>query len=53
MDHEILKTKDIQRKTNNYQDGNKNEVKFRGQIPVEEKHENNTQRMQITITERK
>ena len=35
-----------------YQDVNKNEVKFRGKIPVDIEYENNKQKMQLLITER-
>ena len=52
MDTEIINPKDIQQLTNNYQDVNKNEVKFRGQVQVEIQHENNKQKMQMLITER-
>ena len=38
--------------TNRYQDVNKNEVKFRGKIPVNIEYENNKQKMEILITER-
>ena len=38
--------------TNRYQDVNKNEVKFRGKIPVKIEYENNKQKMEILITER-
>ena len=35
-----------------YQDVHKNEVKFRGKIPVDIEDENNKQNMQLLITER-
>ena len=35
-----------------YQDVNKNEVKFRGKIPVDIEYENIKQKMQLLITER-
>ena len=38
--------------TNRYQDVNKNEVKFRGKIPVNIEYKNNKQKMEILITER-
>ena len=51
--HEVINGEDIQKTINKYQDVIKNEVNLRGHIPVEIKHENNTQRMQILIIERK
>ena len=48
----IMKTTEIQKITNRYQDVNKNEVKFRGKIPVNIKYENNKQKMEIPFTER-
>ena len=51
-DDEILKSAEIQKITNRYQDVNKNEVKFRGKIPVNLEDENNKQKMEILITER-
>ena len=51
-DEKILKSAQIQKITNRYQDVNKNEVKFRGKIPVNLEYENNKQKMEIFITER-
>ena len=51
-DVKILKSAQIQKITNRYQDVNKNEVKFRGKIPVNIEYENNKQKMEIFITER-
>ena len=51
-DDEILKSAEIQKITNRYQDVNKNEVKFRGKIPVNLEDEKNKQKMEILITER-
>ena len=42
----------MQKITDRYKDVNKNEVKFRGKIPVNIKNENNKQKMEILITER-
>ena len=50
-DKRIMKTTEIQKVTNRYQDVNKNEVKFRGKIPVKIEYENNKQKMEILITE--
>ena len=47
-----MKHTEIQKITNRYQDVNKNEVKFRGKIPVNIEYENNKQKMEILITER-
>ena len=47
-----MKPTEIQKVTNRYQDVNKNEVKFRGKIPVNIEYENNQQKMEILITER-
>ena len=49
---EILKSTGIPKITNNYQDVNGNEVKFRGKIWVNPEYENNEQKMEILITER-
>ena len=49
---DILKKTEIQKVKHRYQDVNKNEVKFRGQIPVDIEYKNNKQKMQILITER-
>ena len=51
-DEKILKIAELQKITNRYQDVNKNEVKFRGKIPVNLEYENNKQKMEILITER-
>ena len=51
-DEQIMKTTRIQKIINRYQDVNKNEVKFRGKIPVDMDYENNKQKMEILITER-
>ena len=50
-DEKITKSTEIQKITNRDQDVNKNEVKFRGKIPVNVEHENNKQKMEILITE--
>ena len=47
-----MKLTEIEKVTNRYQDVNKNEVKFRGKIPVNIEYENNKQKMEILITER-
>ena len=52
LDEQIMKTTEIQKITNRYQDLNKNEVKFRVKIPVGMEFENNKQKMEILITER-
>ena len=51
-DERNIKSTEIQKITNRYQDVNKNEVKFRGKIPVNIEHENNNQKLEILITER-
>ena len=51
-DERLTKLTEIQKTTNRYQDVNKNEVKFRGKIPVNVEHKNNKQKMEILITER-
>ena len=51
-DERIMKHTEIQKITNQYQDVNKNEVKFRGKVPVNIDYENNKQKMEILITER-
>ena len=51
-DDNILKETEIQNVKHRYQDVNKNEVKFRGQIPVDFEYENNKQKIQVLITER-
>ena len=52
LDEQIMKKTEIQKITNRYQDVNKNEVNFRGKIPVDMEYENNKQKMEILITER-
>ena len=42
----------MQKIKHRYQDVNKNEVKFRGQIPTDIEYENNKQKMQRLITKR-
>ena len=51
-DEQILKKTELQKIKHRYQDVNKNEVRFRGQIPTDIEYENNKQKMQILITER-
>ena len=51
-DEKILKIAELQKITNRYQDVNKNEVKFRGNIPVNLEYENNKQKMETLRTER-
>ena len=51
-DNTIMKDTENQKVKHRYQDVNKNEVKFRGKIPVDNEYENNKQEMQILITER-
>ena len=51
-DERIMKHTEIQKITNRYQDVHKNEVKFRGKIPVNIEYENNKQKMEILIPER-
>ena len=51
-DESILKKTEMQKIKHRYQDVNKNEVKFWGQIPTDIEYENNKQKMQILITER-
>ena len=51
-DHIIMKESEIQKVRHRYKDVNKNEVKFRGKIPVDIEYENNKQKMQLLITER-
>ena len=51
-DERIIKSTEIQKVTNRYDDVNKNEVKIRGKIPVNVECENNKQKMVILITER-
>ena len=51
-DEKIMKHAEIQKVTNRYQDVNKNDVKFRGKVPVNIENENNKQKMEILITKR-
>ena len=51
-DENILKKTEMQKIKHRYQDVNKNEIKFRRQIPTDIEYENNKQKMQISITER-
>ena len=51
-DNTKMKESEIQKVRHRYQDVNKNEVKFRGNIPVDIEYENNKQKMQLLITER-
>ena len=51
-DKTIMKDTEIQKVRHRYQDVNKNEVKFRGKIPVDIEYENNKQKMHLLITER-
>ena len=50
-DKRIMKPTELQKVSNRYQDVNKNEIKFRGKIPVNIEYENNKQKMEILITE--
>ena len=51
-DERLVKAIEIQKRTNRYQDVNKNEVKFRGKIPMNIEYENNKQKTEILTTER-
>ena len=51
-DEKIIKSTEIQKIPNRYQNVNKNEVNFRGQLPVIVEYENNKQKLEILITER-
>ena len=51
-DENIKKQTEIQKIKHQYQDVNKNEVKFRGKILADVEYENNKGKMQILITER-
>ena len=51
-DKRIMETTEIQKITNRCLDVNKNEVKFRGKVPVNIEYENNKQKMENLITER-
>ena len=50
-DERVMKSTEIQKNTNRYQDVNKNDVKFRGKFPVNVEYENK-QKMEILIPER-
>ena len=52
FDERMVNQTEIQKITNRYQNVNKNEVKFRGEIPVNIEYESNKQKMEILITER-
>ena len=47
-----MKYTEIQKKTNRYQDVNKNEVKFRRKVLVNIEYQNNKQKMVILISKR-
>ena len=51
-DETILEITGIQKNTIRYQDVNKNEVMFRGKIPVNVEYENNKQKKDTVITEK-
>ena len=51
-DETKLELTGIQKITNRHQDVNKNEVMFRGKIPVNVEYENNKQKKDTVITER-
>ena len=51
-DEKILELTGIEKIANRYQDVNKNEVKFRGKIPVDVEYENKKRKMDILITGR-
>ena len=51
-DNKIMKDTEIQKVKRRYQDGNKNEIKFRWKIPVDIEYQNNKQKMQLLFTER-
>ena len=52
LDDRIKKKNELQKIPNRNQNVNKNEVKFRGKIPVDMEYENNEQKMEILITEK-
>ena len=52
LDERIMKKTKIQKITKRSQDVNKNEIKFRGKIPVDMEYENSKQKLEILITER-
>ena len=51
-DKRIMKPTELQKVSNLYQDVNKNEVKFRGKIPLNIDYENTKQKMEYLKTER-
>ena len=51
-DEQTSKKTEMQKIKHRYQDVNKNEVRFWGQIPTDIEYENNKQKMQTLITER-
>ena len=53
VENKIMKETETQKVKQRYQDVNKNEVSFRGKIPLDIKTENNKQKMQLLIIERK
>ena len=52
MDRNNVKPTEIQKVTNQYQDVNKNGVKFWEKIPLYIKYQNNKHKMEVLITER-
>ena len=50
-DKRLMKPTELHKVSNRYQDVNKNEVKFRGKIPVNIEYENNKQKLEILITD--
>ena len=50
-ENKIMKETEIQKVKHRYQDVNKNEVKFRGKIPVDIEYENNEQKKQLLISQ--
>ena len=52
-DEQIRRQAKIQKRTYRYQDVNKNEVKFWRKIPVHIEYENNKQKVEILINERR
>ena len=53
LDENMLELTGIQKVTNRYQDANKNDVKFRRKFLVDVEYENNKQKLDNLITERK
>ena len=51
-DNKIMKKSGVQKVRHRYRDVNKNEVIFRGKIPVDIDYENNKEKMQLLITKR-